>query len=171
VTDAAAPRRTNTLAKLHWIVGFTFAAVFIATGQWMRASFPEAFRGDAGMRMMFRSAHVYILLAALPNLLLGASMRRSAVTGGVARTAQAREPAPDRPAARRTLERIGSACWLAAPIVFTTAFAIEPAPERLDRPITILGVALAAMGTATWCIGSALAPRRRSGPECRSGPE
>ena len=35
----------------------------------MYLTLPDAFEGDAGMRMMFRSAHVYILLGALLNLL------------------------------------------------------------------------------------------------------
>jgi hypothetical protein len=47
----------------HRAAGFLFVAVFLATGVYMKTQFPDAYHGDPGMRMMIRSAHVYILLS------------------------------------------------------------------------------------------------------------
>jgi hypothetical protein len=117
------------MRRLHLAVGFAFVAVFLATGAHMRAHFPAAHGGDVGVRMMYRSAHVYIVLAALLNLALAAQWRW-------------------RPARwRRLLQAAGSAAVSAAPFVFTTAFFLEPAPQRFDRPYCLVGLALAAIGT------------------------
>ena len=105
-----------------------FVAVFLATGAHMRAHFPAAHGGDAGVRMMYRSAHVYIVLAALLNLALAAHWRWR-----LARW-------------RRLLQAAGSAAVVAAPLAFTAAFFLEPAPQQFDRPYCLLGLALAAVG-------------------------
>src|SRR5260370_27112274 len=66
----------STVMKLaHRVFGVAFVAMFLATGAYMWAHFPSAYQEDAGMRMMFRSAHVFILLSALLNLLAGAHLR------------------------------------------------------------------------------------------------
>ena len=66
------------MARLHAVVGLLFAAVFVLTGAYMRQEFPPPEEDNAVMRMIFRSTHVYILLGALPNLLLAAYYADSA---------------------------------------------------------------------------------------------
>lgn len=102
-------------------VGFLFAVVFTATGQYMRHTFPEAFHNDVGMRMMYRSAHVYILFAALLNLAIGWGYH------------------PPFPGWREKLQRFGASVLLLTPAIFTIAFFVEPAPGRLDRPVVLVG--------------------------------
>jgi hypothetical protein len=118
------------MRAVHRVVGFAFVVVFLGTGLWMRASFPAAHQGLHGMRMMFRSAHVYILLAALLNLLVAAHWR------------------PQEQPWRRWLQQAGSVALAVIPVMFTIAFFVEPAPERLDRPWCLVGVVLALSGTA-----------------------
>lgn len=117
------------MRKLHLWWGILFVGVFLATGVYMRVRFPEAHRDDMGMRMMFRSAHVYILLSALLNMVLGAHL------------------SPAEQGWRRVAERTASALLVASPAVFTAAFFIEPAPQRLDRPLALAGLILAVLGT------------------------
>jgi hypothetical protein len=112
---------------LHRIVGLSFVLVFLGTGAYMRATFPAAWRGDAGMRMMFRSAHVYILLAALLNILAGLSASAGA--------------------SRPRVRLAGSILMLLPPALFTLAFFTDPAPDRFGRPVVLVGVVAAAAGT------------------------
>ena len=124
------------MKNVHLVTGFLFAAIFAGTGAYMRATFPEAFQGDPGMRWMYRASHVYILLASLLNLGVGAQYAR---------------------AARRKLQALSSICILGAPAVFTASFFLEPAPGRLVRPITFAGVLLCVVGT-----GAAVLAGRRA---------
>ena len=124
------------MARLHFFWGLLFTTVFLATGMYMRARFPVAFTDDPTMRMLFRSAHVYILLSALPHYLLGVYL---VLRGG----------------RRRKLQWASSALLLASPVIFTCAFFFEPAPRRLDRPISLAGLVCALAGT----LGHAAAAR------------
>lgn len=117
------------MRRAHLVVGWLFAAVFAGTGAYMRFTFPDAFEGDAGTRMMYRASHIYILLAAIVNLALGAQWTR-------------RREGP-----RRKLQGVGSACILVAPAVFTASFFLVPAPGKLDRPIVLTGVVLCVVGS------------------------
>lgn len=119
----------------HRVFGFVFLAVFLGTGVYMRVRFPDAFRGDAGMRMMFRSAHIYLLFGALLNLLLGVYLVVDTGWRGVT-------------------QWIGSACLLGSPLLFAIAFFAEPAPGVVERPIAAPGVLLAALGVAAHVIST-----------------
>jgi len=125
------------MARAHLVVGLVAAVVFAGTGQVMRHTFPEAFRGDATMRMMFRSAHVDILLAALLNLALALG-ERPAETGR-----------------RALVQRAASGLVLASPALFTAAFFVEPAPGRLERPWVLSGVVAAVLGVGLHLLLSA----------------
>jgi MFS family permease len=113
----------SRMAGFHILWALAFVAVFLATGMYMRARFPEMYQGDATMRMLFRSAHIYILFAALANLAIGSYLT-------------------PRSGWRAPLQVCSSLALIAAPVVFTGAFFFEPAPERLDRPISFCGVSL-----------------------------
>lgn len=94
----------------------------------MAAGFPEINQDDYGMRMMFRSAHVYILMSALVNLVMGCYLKLQ-----------------DQPAARR-VQLFGSLLVLITPAIFLVAFFVEPAVGRVDRPIVLAGVAALGIG-------------------------
>lgn len=121
-------RQIAFMKWLHLIVGCAYIVVFLATGHYMRVYFETNFDGDIGTRMMYRSAHVYILSAALINLVLGAYW-------------------VSRPGWLRWVQWVGSLAILAAPTVFLAAFFLEPAPDQLVRPYALSGLILAFGGS------------------------
>ena len=106
----------------HYTIGILFLFVFLATGLFMRSRFAAPAEVDVGVRLMHRSAHIYILFSALLNLVVASGYRRANVHWC------------------RRAQSVASALLLAAPTVFTAAFFIEPAPQSLDRPIVLPAV-------------------------------
>ena len=140
----------HSMARIQVIWGFVFVVVFLITGMYMRASFPEMHQGDATMRMLFRSAHMYILFAALLNLAVGSYLK-------VAKGWQA------------GLQLVAAVALITAPVVFTAAFFFEPAPGRLDRPISVVGAALATFGVIGHFVASRYVAVRRITDDHRDG--
>ena len=106
---------------MHLKIGLIFIAIFLATGLYMVWMFSEG-EHERGLRMMYRTAHTYILLSALVNLALGTyvSFRTE-----------------------KSLHRqqmVGSWMLLFAPAIFTLAFFAEPTEENLMRPISLVGM-------------------------------
>ena len=56
------------LRKLHFAVGLVGAVAFLVTGIYMNAGFPELYGANEVLRYIYRSNHVYILLASLINV-------------------------------------------------------------------------------------------------------
>lgn len=105
------------LRRTHLLVGWLFLVVFVATGQYMDLGY-DHLRGMAdGPRLLFRSAHIYLLLAALLNLVLGMYLQL--------------HPGPR----ARILQLAGSLAILAAPLLLTLSFFMEWQDETLVRPI------------------------------------
>ena len=79
------------LRKLHFVVGLAGVVAFFVTGTYMRAGFPDLYATNEVLRYLYRSNHVYVLLASLVNLALGvhftAVARRLAGHGFAARLA------------------------------------------------------------------------------------
>ena len=59
------------LRKLHFAVGLAGIVAFLVTGAYMNAGFPDLYAGNEILRYLYRSNHVYILLASLINVALG----------------------------------------------------------------------------------------------------
>jgi hypothetical protein len=125
------------LRQVHFAVGLAGVGAFIVTGIYMRAGFPELYGGNEVLRYLYRSNHVYVLLASLVNVALGVHLR------------------PVAPAWRARVSLLGSLLALASPAVLCLAFFVEapvPSPERLW---TLLGVAAVAAGIALHALGGA----------------
>ena len=138
------------MLRAHRVVGVLFVIVFVATGVYMRLGFPDLHMNDPVMRMSFRSAHVYILLTAMINLLLGVHLRPPAGTSA------------------RRLQSAGSMCLLATPGLMTAAFFVEPGPGLLLRPIVLPALIVAIVGCALHLVAARRPPRYnmpRSDPE------
>jgi hypothetical protein len=138
------------MRRAHLIVGVMFLIVFPATGAYMRLTFPEAHQGDPIMRMSFRSAHVYILLTALLNVMLGLHLQ------------------PTFRVAATRLQTVGSWCLMLVPAIMTVAFFFEPGPGVLLRPIVLPGLLVALLGTTLHMAARRLETRHRSAPRNRS---
>jgi hypothetical protein len=74
---------------------------------------------DEGARMMFRSRHIYVLLAGLINLGVGVYFTYHKTPW------------------RKRLQVAGSVLILLAPLLMTAAFFYEPPLQGLQRPLTL----------------------------------
>jgi len=114
---------------LHILLGAFVLVVFLLTGQYMNyLGVRSGALGDA-TRMMFRSRHIYILLAGLVNLAVGTYFVRRA--GGW----------------RKALQTSGSVLVLAAPLLLLAAFFTEPGAPGLRRHFTLPAIIILAVGT------------------------
>ena len=104
------------MKRLHLVVGAIALVAFVLTGQYMDRAHAHLRGMPDAPRLLFRSAHIYLLFAALVNLLLGTYLR----------------PAASRYA--RALQLAGSAALLATPVMFGAAFFVEPWLDGLVRP-------------------------------------
>ena len=59
------------MRRFHLILGLLLFIVFVVTGRFMRADFPDKEIIDQELRILMRSRHIYILFAALMNILIG----------------------------------------------------------------------------------------------------
>ena len=120
--------RIERIARIHSIVGWLSFLAFLASGVYLRLERPALHAGSEAVRALYRANHLYLLGAALLNLL-------AARVGS----------APGRLRAR--LRSSGSLVLLAAPPVLGAAFLREP-PHGFDgRPLTTLGAVLMLGGT------------------------
>jgi hypothetical protein len=117
------------MKRLHLWVGAAALLLFLLSGQYM--DYLEVRTNALGetARVMFRSRHIYLLLAALVNLGVGAyfSYRERGW--------------------RRRLQLLGSALVVAAPVLMLAAFFTEPTEPGLKRHFTLPAVVILSTGT------------------------
>ena len=118
------------LRWLHFVVGLGGVVAFLVTGAYMRAGFPDLYAANEVLRYLYRSNHVYILLASLVNVALGVHLTEVAAGW------------------RTSVSRTGSLLALAAPVVLCFAFFLEAPVASPERVLTLLGVATLAAGIA-----------------------
>ena len=97
-------------SRAHWLVGLVTLIIFPLTGAYMRhmAGVPNL---DSVPRLVFRSRHLFLLLAAVANLALSNS-----------------QPV-------RTAQRAASALILVSPLLLLAAFFIDPARGLKSSPL------------------------------------
>jgi hypothetical protein len=117
------------MKRLHLWVGAVALLAFLLSGQYM--DYLEVRTNALGetARVMFRSRHIYLLLAGLVNLGLGAYFSH-------------RERGW-----RRGLQLLGSAFVVAAPVLMAAAFFAEPTEPGLKRHFTLPAVVILSVGT------------------------
>jgi hypothetical protein len=125
------------LRKLHFVVGLVGVVAFIATGAYMRAGFPDLYATDEVLRYLYRSNHVYVLLASLVNVALGVHL------------------APVAPGWRASVSLVGSLLALASPAVLCFAFFVEAPVASPERVWTLVGVVAVAAGITLHVLGGA----------------
>ena len=118
------------MRKLHLIVGLVGVAVFLGTGLYMRAHFPTLYGGNEALRYMYRANHVYLLLASLVNIALGAYLA-SADSGW-----------------RASLGKAGSLLAMLSPVLLCYAFFAEAPRGSPERIVTTLGIVSITLGVA-----------------------
>ncbi len=114
---------------LHLVVGAVALVAFLLTGQYMDYLDIRSGAAGEGVRMMFRSRHIYLLCAGLVNLGVGAYFVRRAGRW------------------RKLLQTIGSAFVLVSPALLLAAFFSEPQLPGLQRHFTLPAIILLSAGT------------------------
>jgi hypothetical protein len=114
---------------LHLVTGAVALVAFLLTGQYMEHLRLDSGATDDGARMMFRSRHIYLLLAGLVNLGVGAYFFRREGRW------------------RQNLQNVGSALVVVAPALLLAAFFSEPGLPGLQRHFTLPAVVLLSAGT------------------------
>jgi hypothetical protein len=126
-----------SLRKLHFVVGLAGVIAFVSTGAYMRAGFPDLYATNEVLRYLYRSNHVYVLLASLVNVALGVHL------------------APVAPGWRATVSLLGSLLALVSPAVLCLAFFLEAPVPTPERVLTLVGVAAVTAGIALHVLGGA----------------
>jgi hypothetical protein len=103
---------------LHQITGILVVVIFLLTGQYLDFYYPHMDGVSDGMRMMFRSRHIYILLAGLLNIGIGVYFSYHKNRW------------------RKILQLTGSSLLLVAPFLLIAAFFYEPKLANLQRTFT-----------------------------------
>lgn len=114
---------------LHQITGILVVVIFLLTGQYLDFYYPHMEGVSDGVRMMFRSRHIYVLLAGLLNIGIGVYFSYH----------QKRW--------RKILQLTGSSLVLVAPLLLIAAFFYEPTLGNLQRPLTLPAIVALLSGT------------------------
>ncbi len=105
----------------HLVMGGLGLALFVLQGQYMARILGVADLPDAA-RMMYRSAHIYLLLASVANVMAGYFMTPTAVLN--------------------FLQRLVGIILLLSPALFIGSFFTESTIATLDRPLAKAGLYL-----------------------------
>jgi hypothetical protein len=116
------------MKKLHQIVGLFIVVAFLLTGQYMDFHQPRMEELDDGTRMMFRSRHIYILLAGLVNLGVGVYFSYRSERW------------------RKALQLAGSVLIIIAPFLLLCAFFYEPTLQGMQRTLTLPAIVAISVG-------------------------
>lgn len=118
------------LRYLHMSIGVLALVAFVATGQYMDLALDHLNGMADGPRLMYRSAHIYLMFSALLNVLLGIYL-------------QARQQ-------RRAgiLQTLGSLALLLPPFLLVLSFFTDAQVLNFERPAAVIGIYLTALGVA-----------------------
>lgn len=128
------------MKRFHLTFGLIVVVVFLLTGQYMDRYFNHLEGMPDGPRLLYRTRHIFILLAGLLNLGIGTYFR------------------PRESVGRRILQILGSALIVVATGLFVVAFFHEPGLPDLHTPLSHYGMYAIAAGTLLHLL-SGLGPR------------
>ena len=117
------------MKKLHLIFGALALVAFLLTGQYMSRYYNHMVGVSDGVRLLYRTRHIFILLAALLNLGIGIYFSRR----------QQRW--------RRVLQAVGSGLIVIGSLLFVAGFFYEPGLENLYTPLSHWGTYTVVAGT------------------------
>jgi multisubunit Na+/H+ antiporter MnhB subunit len=117
------------MKRFHLVFGLTIVVIFLLTGQYMDKRLDHLMYLADGPRMLFRTRHIYILMAGLLNIGIGSYFTY--------------RPEPW----RKRLRLIGSILIAGATLLFIVAFFYEPTLDRLKTPLSLAGMIAISSGT------------------------
>jgi hypothetical protein len=133
------------MKRFHLIVGLTVVVIFLLTGQYMEYVHNRLL--PDGIRMLYRSRHIYLLLSGLLNLILGIYF--------------VRQPR----GWRRTIQTVGTILFVLSPGLLLAGFFSEPHKGPEQTMVAPLGIFSIALGTVL----HALAQVRKRASESQNG--
>jgi hypothetical protein len=116
------------MKKFHLIFGACVVLAFLLTGQYMDKFYNHLAGVPDGPRLLYRTRHIFILLAGLLNLAMGAYFNYRIQTW------------------RRAIQLLGSLLIFAASFLFVIAFFYEPNLSNLHTPLSHWGTYTIATG-------------------------
>ena len=125
------------MKKIHLIFGACVVLAFLLTGQYMDKFYHHLQGLPDAPRLLYRTRHIFILLAGLLNLGIGAYFSYRIETW------------------RRTLQLLGSLLIFAASFLFVIAFFYEPNLGDLHTPLSHWGTYTIATGAVLHVISGA----------------
>jgi hypothetical protein len=135
------------MRRLHLAVGVGGIIAFLLTGQYMDRALGHMAGVPDLPRMLYRSAHIYLLLGSLLNLMAGVYLTEA--SGGW----------------RRLVGRIGSVGILLAPALFVVAFISEPQRSDFHRPYAGPAIYACAVGAVLHAVSAARRRTREVAPQ------
>lgn len=135
----------HRLRTVHLLVGVLGLIAFFLSGQYMHHFLGHLKSMPDGPRLLYRSAHIYLLWASLLNLLLGSYLT----------------PATQGPA--RHFQAAASAFLVAAPALIGFSFFAESNTQDLFRPFARYGIYLAVAGCIVHAFVAAKVRRLQGG--------
>ena len=116
------------MKKVHLIFGIFVVVAFLLTGQYMDKFYNHMVGVPDAQRLLFRTRHIFILLAGLLNLGIGAYFAYRVEKW------------------RRTVQLLGSLLIIVASFLFVIAFFYEPKLSDLHTPLSHWGTYTIAAG-------------------------
>ena len=116
------------MRKVHLTFGILVLIIFLLTGQYMDKYFHHMVGVPDGIRLLYRTRHIFILLSGLTNL-------------GIAAYFTYRDQFWP-----RAFQLIGSGLTIASSLLFIVAFFYEPGLEGLHTPLSHWGTYCIAAG-------------------------
>jgi hypothetical protein len=126
----------RVLGTTHRLLGLAAVALFLVTGLIMRRQHLELLTVGSGLRMLFRSRHVYLLFSGLVNLAVG--LRFALPSSGRG----------------SRIALVGSILTLLSPLLLAAAFFSEPMASGRAGPVSALGVFVAFLGVGSYSLGT-----------------
>jgi hypothetical protein len=117
------------MKRFHLLFGLVIVVIFLLTGQYMDHRLDHLMYLADGPRMLFRTRHIYILLAGLLNISMGSYFSYRPENW------------------RKALRLVGSILIVAATLLFVVAFFYEPTLAGLKTPLSLLGMIAISIGT------------------------
>ena len=116
------------MKKIHLIFGVFVVVAFLLTGQYMDKLYNHMVGVPDAQRLLFRTRHIFILLAGLLNLGIGAYFAYRVEKW------------------RRVVQLLGSLLIIVASFLFVIAFFYEPKLSDLHTPLSHWGTYTIAVG-------------------------
>lgn len=116
------------MRRLHIILGLVVLVIFLITGQFMEAYFPDKGAISPDLRLLMRSRHIYILFSSLIHIVLGLYLQIH----------------PQR--WRRVLQFTGSFLLVLGSVLLIWAFVAETFYVKTFSGLSMNGVIISAIG-------------------------